>query len=561
MKTRWWIAGGLAVVTTLVVVAVASAVSGAAFTTYNAHVDGNGKDVCKNSAIDCNIYGAKEFVWLNGGPAANGLGPDGQYFFAVLAPGGQPNPNDGGAKNLSDDYDCYLNRLFTVTGGEVSAYAGHACGGSYPFQTRHWLDNGVNGPKPNWQPPYIRLFPYADTPNPGGVYIMAICSLQDGYPVEPRFCKYDAFKVKKGRLPYSFMLSGIKFQDTYADGVKDAASIDPGLPVWSVDILGTGPNGLPIDQTVTTDSAGYWEWLSPEYIFTGGTQPGPVHLEICEELQPGWTQSYPAAFCHTLDFTPTAASFDSFENLDFGNWQPVSVTACKAQELDDGSIVSVAGWLVSLTKEGVVQDTSPTGEDGCYTWANLDPGPHYDVHEADKSGWMHLGPIDYVFDRAGSGDTLGHTFVNAILEGCTPGFWQGGSDSGTAGGRWLWNESDDPQWPLSGGQGTNPYIWTTPFNSFFTPYADLDGFDMMSLVGTGGGPDDFQKAARDLVAAYLNSSWGMNYPYSPAQLSAMWTDAVNNEDFMPLHLLLDAANNAYDRTDGGPACPISASGY
>ena len=40
-----------------VVVMTASAVSGANFTTFNAHVDGSGKDVCKNTAINCNIYG------------------------------------------------------------------------------------------------------------------------------------------------------------------------------------------------------------------------------------------------------------------------------------------------------------------------------------------------------------------------------------------------------------------------------------------------------------------------------------------------------------------------
>jgi hypothetical protein len=37
--------------------------------------------------------------------------------------------------------------------------------------------------------------PYANTPNSGGVYIMAICSLEDGYPVDPKNCKYDAFKI------------------------------------------------------------------------------------------------------------------------------------------------------------------------------------------------------------------------------------------------------------------------------------------------------------------------------------------------------------------------------
>jgi hypothetical protein len=537
----------------------AQAVSGAAYTTFNAHVDGASKDVCKNTAINCNIYGAKEYVWLNGGPTANGLGPDGNYFFSVLVPGGQPNPNDGGAKNLSDDYDAYTNRIFTVTNGEVSAYTG-----------THWLDDGKSGPKPNGKVPYIRLFPYADTTNPGGVYILAICSLDRGYPVDPRDCKYDAFKVKKGNVSkeYSFMLSGIKFQDTYADGVKDSTAVDPGLPGWTITIKGTGPDGLPIDVTTVTGAGGYWEWTSPTYTFTGGATPGPVHLVVCESVQTGWNQSFPSSKCYTLDFVPVVPGFDSFGDLDFGNWQPVSVTACKVRDLDGkpgGTTVPVKGWSVSLTKEGFVQDTQLTGTDGCYTWTNLKPGSKYDVHEGTQTGWAALGDKDFVFERAKSGASYSHTFVNAVLEGCTPGFWQGGNDFGTAGGKWLWNEVNDPQWVLSGGAGFNPYIWVTFFNDFFAPYDGLNGFDMMTLVGNGGGPDDFQKAARDLVAAYLNASWGMNYPYTLTQLKDMWATAVSTGDFMSLHLTLDAANNSAADTNGDGIlehqCPISASGY
>src|SRR5829696_4298649 len=166
--------------------AAASAVSGAGYTTVNTAVDGSGHCKNGNPAVNCNIYDGKQYVWLNGGPAANGLGPDGQYFFAVLAPGGQPNPNDGGPKNLSDDFDTFQNRTFTVTNGKVSAYAG-----------TH--DQTI---------PLIRLAPYADTPNPGGVYIMAICSLGSGYPVAPRSCKYDAFKVKSGAGKVQAVLSG-----------------------------------------------------------------------------------------------------------------------------------------------------------------------------------------------------------------------------------------------------------------------------------------------------------------------------------------------------------------
>src|SRR5512138_3206842 len=133
-KKLFWALGLVALLTLVTVISVA-AVSGAAYTTFNAAADGAGKDVCKNSAINCNIYGDKSYVWLNGGPTANGLGPDGQYFFAVLVPGGQPNPNDGGAKNLSDDYDKYTNRTFTVADGEVSYF-----GGTHDQDSGNFLD-------------------------------------------------------------------------------------------------------------------------------------------------------------------------------------------------------------------------------------------------------------------------------------------------------------------------------------------------------------------------------------------------------------------------------------
>lgn len=153
-------------------------VTGGVFTTVNEAVDGTGKCLNGNPAVNCNLYTGKPYVWLNGGPSASSLGPDGAYFFAVLAPGGQPDPNDGGSRNLSDDYDTYANRTFTVTNGDVSAYGG-----------THDYDPAAGK---------IRLYPFADSPNPGGVYIMAVCYLgADGtsYPVTPASCKYDAFKA------------------------------------------------------------------------------------------------------------------------------------------------------------------------------------------------------------------------------------------------------------------------------------------------------------------------------------------------------------------------------
>src|SRR5690349_16840121 len=68
-------------------------VTGAAFTTVNESVDGTGHCQNGNPNVNCNIYDGKQFVWLNGGPSTAYVG-DGTYFFAVLDPGGQADPND-----------------------------------------------------------------------------------------------------------------------------------------------------------------------------------------------------------------------------------------------------------------------------------------------------------------------------------------------------------------------------------------------------------------------------------------------------------------------------------
>ncbi|MBK9712742.1 MAG: hypothetical protein IPO81_15730 [Kouleothrix sp.] len=179
MRRRFLILVALAALLAMLVpmaVSANSPVNGAAFTTVNESVDGTGHCKNGNPNTNCNIYDGKEFVWMNGGPSTAYVG-DGTYFFAVLDPGGQADPNDGAAKNLSDDYDTYTNRTFSVSGGTVTY------GGSHDFANNK-----------------IRLMPYADTTNPGGVYILAICSLADGYPANASDCKYDAFKVQEGEV-------------------------------------------------------------------------------------------------------------------------------------------------------------------------------------------------------------------------------------------------------------------------------------------------------------------------------------------------------------------------
>lgn len=173
----------------------ASSPSGPVFTVFNPYVEPVEGNKCNLLSPNCTVFGAKEFVWLKGDPVGGTGMPDGEYFFAVLVPGGNQDPNDGGTKNLSDDYGAYTKRAFTVTGGHISDYDGD-----------HWLDSGatidpnrdlcVGVCEPDGNPPFIRLFPFADTWNVGGGYQLAVCSLENGYPVKPRDCGFGIFTIK-----------------------------------------------------------------------------------------------------------------------------------------------------------------------------------------------------------------------------------------------------------------------------------------------------------------------------------------------------------------------------
>jgi hypothetical protein len=191
---------GIAAAAALVFAGIALGVSGAINSTDDPGFTGigvlgspaaclNGQPGHTTPAVNCNIYAAKEDVFLSGSPIQAALG-DGTYFFDVLVPGGQPTPNDAAtvpdtsqatAKNLSDDFDAWSNREFTVTGGTIAMLNASS----------HAYDSATNE---------VQVAPFANTTNNGGVYILAVCKVPaspTGTPgVDPRDCKYDAFKVR-----------------------------------------------------------------------------------------------------------------------------------------------------------------------------------------------------------------------------------------------------------------------------------------------------------------------------------------------------------------------------
>jgi hypothetical protein len=243
----------LALAGLLVAATTAEATSGAAYTTINSTADpggtGAGQGLCHNGNgnVNCNQYFAKRYVWINGGPDKNGLS-DGTYFFAVLVPGTQHDPNDKPPNtfpkprtdgNLSDDFDPYTNRTFTVKNGEIFSY-----GGTH--------DQGIDVNDNNERK--IRLFPYSDTTNNGGVYILAICQLSGfdkkgnavnfGYPADPKECKYDAFKILEDHTPptcpppkFAFNSNGLGTAD---QDISDAGGIDT-IEIMDVKNLNVSP--------------------------------------------------------------------------------------------------------------------------------------------------------------------------------------------------------------------------------------------------------------------------------------------------------------------------------
>lgn len=157
------------------------ALAGAAFTTFDANQGG-----CLDSpnGINCNHYTSKRRVYLSGGPVKGSL-DDGIYFFAILSPG---NPtaalSDSASGNLSGAAGSPMSqRMFRISNGDIvpgSQFSGRGTGTT------------LNGRF------ILQAIPFADTPNPGGVYILAVCKKN---ATGPRDCKYDAFKVQEKVCP------------------------------------------------------------------------------------------------------------------------------------------------------------------------------------------------------------------------------------------------------------------------------------------------------------------------------------------------------------------------
>jgi sarcosine oxidase gamma subunit len=177
-------------------------------------------------------------------------------------------------------------------------------------------------------------------------------------------------------------VSGHKFNDILGDGPsKD----DLPLQGWVIHL--TQGN---VSLNATTDANGSYEF----------DNVGPGTYTLSEDLKSGWQQTYaPSA-------PITAQSGQDVSNQDFGNFQLITISGHKFNDVDDkpltkGDDVPLAGWVIHLNNDETTQ-TATTDVNGFYHFDNLGPGT-YTLSEDLQTGWIQtFAPANPLVAKSGS---------------------------------------------------------------------------------------------------------------------------------------------------------------
>ncbi|MEK9179808.1 MAG: thrombospondin type 3 repeat-containing protein [Patescibacteria group bacterium] len=203
--------------------------------------------------------------------------------------------------------------------------------------------------------------------------------------------------------PPSGTISGYKWNDLDGgglDGYADWDDDEPGLEGWTI----TLSDGVS-EVSTATDADGYYEF----------TELPDGEYFVCEELQDGWEQTYPADSQSEWCFAgpPTGHRVNIVDgettelgSYDFGNWtgEPESTTfsisGFKFNNLNGNEgwesfldELGIANWTIELWDysdwyDGVGEpDTTPTDGEGAYTFSGLPEG-EYVVCETAAPGWL-----------------------------------------------------------------------------------------------------------------------------------------------------------------------------
>ncbi len=397
--------------------AAAPPLSGAIFTTT---FDG--------SIVNENVhYEAKEDVYLDGGPGlhapANAAGlPEGDYYFQVTDPSGQDLLS-------SDHISC--RKIHVNEHGVIDFVYG---GTNYNWSNKDkmwesfWFkhEEGIDMDHSELGAITVQLFPYDDTPNPGGVYKVWITPVADydyahaygdnvfddttdkNAPVNgenyqpgnyhgfiPSKSKTDNYKVEKKGKPFEPpVIKVLKFHDANLNGIQDPGEeFITGWPVDVTDPLGV-TNGELTPGLIVAEPSGLWS-------FVEATPAGT--LQTVSYLDGSKLSLFPLAD-PLVEVNVLGESGETHEVV-YGNVGLGRIEVCKVYDrngngsADEGE-PPVPGWKMTLAGEDVtgnpVQRVQYTDETGCTTFESLLPGTYTVTEEMPAfGGWEATGPTSF----------------------------------------------------------------------------------------------------------------------------------------------------------------------
>lgn len=443
--------------------------------------------VVDGSAVDHNIYAAKQDVYLNGGPnllTGRGWIPPGNYYFQVTDPPGHTLLS-------TDAIGC---RRFNVAPNGIVTYIPEGTCSS-PHNTGADSQTGSTT---------IQLMPYDNSRN--GEYKMWVTRVADYNPADshsrfgfiPYNSKTDNFRVRQGRVT----ILGSKWEDANGNGIWDGG--ENGLEDWTIQIYRKHGNSWDLVAESLTAADG-------SYAFTGITQNG--QYRICEVLQDGWTQTYPTTGCHSLNINQgQLRSGATLGPFNFGNRvivpPKVRLSGVKYYDTNvngerDLGESGLEGWTIHVTPVMFVSgqwvpdpgrpavDDQTSTIDGDWGSVDVDPGMYLVCEEPPIPPWYQTGPLDQTLSIHVQA-TGGCYLLDAVSGVSDPAYLQldfgnvrlGGGNAHTKGYWHAWNtgnarieqawintiNTEDPYDDPSDysqtldNQGNFRYNWVEPFN-------------------------------------------------------------------------------------------------
>jgi len=316
------------------------------------------------TGVNVNLFAGKDTVYLDGGPhhsSASGLA-DGAYFVKVTVPDG------------------------TLLSALASTPQVHVTNGNFD-QCYKLSDILV---KASDQTPG-----YDTTTNGGGEYKVWVSP-------NPTFDngtnKTDNFKVVAAPAPQVGSISGTKWEDANANGVFDGG--EETLPGWTIDLWNADHSTLL--SSATTDSVGYsFDNLTP------GT------YQVCEATQNGWFPSYPTTSTPNCNTNVVVAGNQNTLNVNFGNYQNVSLTVVKHVVNDNGGGAVAGAFTMGVSGTSVSNDSFSGDEAG--VTVTLKPGDYSVSESGGPDGYVESDSVD-CSGTATSGQQITCTITNDDIQ-------------------------------------------------------------------------------------------------------------------------------------------------